>query len=136
MRFARFFVNCIITSPLSVTRVRSRICSSTKSKIMTELVRDTVFGHLLRLITHGKVLAYAEDKDPDLWKKYVHHEMTGRMAHHGHVGEETQEEKETRIDDQDSSQERSSCRAGSGADRNVLGDRIDPEKGRDVSMYA
>ena len=112
--------------------------SSCRPPSMSELIRDTVFGHFLRFVTRGKVLPYAEDKNPGLWREYVHHEMTGRMAHHGHVGEETgdetEEEKETRVEPQDSSQDTSRTRAGKGAGRNALGHTIDAEKGRDVSM--
>jgi MFS transporter, DHA1 family, multidrug resistance protein len=61
---------------------------------MIELIRDTVFGHLLRPTSKGKVLPYEEDRDPSLWKRYIDTEKSGRMAHHGHTGEEVKAEEQ------------------------------------------
>ena len=63
---------------------------------MFELIRDTVFGHLVRFVTRGKALPYPGDKNPDYWKQYVHHEKTARVARHGHtdVSENEDEPKE------------------------------------------
>lgn len=47
---------------------------------MKELIRDTVLGHFLRLITKGKVLPYAEDRDPSLWERYIDKEKSGRVV--------------------------------------------------------
>ena len=102
---------------------------------MSELIRNTVFGHFLRLITRGKVLPYAEDKGPSIWKDYIHHEMTENIAHHGQIGEEAQEDKETRTDPQNSSEDTSRTRAGNNSRTNAVGHMIDLEKGRDASMY-
>jgi len=74
---------------------------------MKELVRDTVFGHFLRLVTKGKVMTFEEERDSSLWKRYVDKEKSGRMAHHGHTGEEEKEnEKETKDTDDSESPER------------------------------
>ena len=74
---------------------------------MKELVRDTVFGHFLRLVTKGKVMTFEEERDPSLWKRYVDKDKSGRMAHHGHTGEEEKEnEKETKDTDDSESPER------------------------------
>lgn len=119
---------------------------------MKELVRDTVFGHALRLATRGKVLQFEEERDPSLWKRYVDKGKSGRMARHGHTGEEEKEEDvdETGNGNSDEQQRAgvaegittsdsrnsSDTRVGSGeAQRNeVSGVRVDPEKGRDVSV--
>jgi DHA1 family multidrug resistance protein-like MFS transporter len=61
---------------------------------MKELFRDTTTGHVLRLITKGRILQYEEDRDPSLWQRYIDKEKSGRMAHHGHTGEEEKEEKD------------------------------------------
>ncbi|PVH87179.1 putative caffeine resistance protein 5 [Cadophora sp. DSE1049] len=58
---------------------------------MKELIRDTVFGHFLRLVTRGKVMTFEEERDPSLWKRYIDTEKSGRMAHHGHTGEAEKE---------------------------------------------
>lgn len=51
--------------------------------MVAELIRDSPFGHIVRLLTRNKVLQYPEERNPDLWKKYVHQEKSGFMAHHG-----------------------------------------------------
>ena len=102
---------------------------------MSELIRDTVFGHLLRYLTCGQLLPYAEDRDPSLWKRYVHDEKTLRMARHGHTGEEEA------VDQTDASQspegisrDSSTTRRESNLHTNALGHPIDPEKGRDTNV--
>jgi hypothetical protein len=50
---------------------------------MKETLRDTVFGQLLRLIFGPNILPYPEELDPTIWRKYVHVEKSGWMAHHG-----------------------------------------------------
>lgn len=59
---------------------------------MTELIRDSTFGHLLRLASGGKILPYKENTDPGLWKRYVNYEKSARMAHHGHTRKEEKDE--------------------------------------------
>jgi DHA1 family multidrug resistance protein-like MFS transporter len=121
---------------------------------MKELIRDTVFGHGLRLITRGRVLQYEEDRDPSLWKRYIDKEKSGKMAHHGTTEDEEKEEEKEKDDESKSSgndEERqptaeqsaaetsrhsSDTRVGSpGVQRNeISGVKVDPEKGRDVSI--
>ena len=102
---------------------------------MTELIRDTVFGHLLRWVTKGKVLPHPEDLDISLWKKYVHEEKTLNMAGHGHTGAQDpvqhtpQERSGSNISD-DTSQTRYEAEHP----RNALGMKVDPEKGKDVNV--
>lgn len=113
---------------------------------MTELIRDTVFGHFLRLVTGGKVLPYEEDRDSSVWQRYVDKEKSARMADHGHTGEEEKEEGQERNNGQlrvdreperdPTSENSSNTRAGSGdVQRNdVSGVIVDPEKGKDVNV--
>ena len=101
---------------------------------MTELIRDTVFGHFLRFVSHGQILPYAEDKDPNLWKRYVHEEKSERMARHGHVGEQAEGEGDTRQADQAASQETSRTRVGKDVQTNALGHEVDEEKGKNVNV--
>ncbi|KAL8950689.1 MAG: hypothetical protein Q9222_003275 [Ikaeria aurantiellina] len=97
---------------------------------MAEFIRDTAFGHIVRIITRGKSLQYAEDKDPSLWRKYMSDEKTMRMAHHGNP------EKETAGDAPlPSSEESSRTRAGDEQPINEpTGQPIDQEKGRDTNV--
>ena len=46
---------------------------------MLELFRDTVIGHLLRWVSHGRLLPHAEDIDPSLWKMYVSSEKSANL---------------------------------------------------------
>lgn len=105
---------------------------------MKELIRDTVFGHLLRILTKGKVLPYAEDRDPTLWKRYVDGSASGRMAHHGHLGEEEKDEiHDTGGDSSTIARRSSETRIGSPEAARInsaSGVRVDPEKGKDVTM--
>lgn len=55
---------------------------------MTELIRDTVFGKCLRLVSRGKILPFEEERDPGLVERYIDKEKSRRMAHHGTVDEE------------------------------------------------
>jgi MFS transporter, DHA1 family, multidrug resistance protein len=48
-----------------------------------DLIRDSAFGHLIRLASRGKYFQYAEEKDSSLWKKYVNEKKSGYLAHHG-----------------------------------------------------
>ena len=108
---------------------------------MAELIRDTAFGHLLRLITKGKVLQYAEEKDPRLWKQYIDRDQTKNMAMFGNP-EGTELEKKTDMDDAPpSSEESSQTRTGDADQREhnrlhstITAQRVDTEKGRDITM--
>ena len=51
--------------------------------MVPDLIRDSTFGHLVRLATGGKAFQYAEERDPELWKKYVNEEKSGYLAHYG-----------------------------------------------------
>ncbi|KAI4245433.1 MAG: hypothetical protein L6R40_002493 [Gallowayella cf. fulva] len=97
---------------------------------MAELIRDSAFGHLVRLVTRGKYLQYAEEKDASLWRNFISGEKTRQMAHHGHPGQSTQEDPPS-----SSSEESSRTRAGEEQPVNEpTGHPIDQEKGRDVNV--
>ncbi|KAI4130313.1 MAG: hypothetical protein LQ347_003435 [Umbilicaria vellea] len=99
---------------------------------MAELMRDTLVGDFIRIFSGHKILPYAEEKDPSLWKRYVDHEKTDRMAHHGHIQEETEEEQDERRN-----RRRSSETTAVGEDQPtnlVTGHVIDKEKGRDINV--
>lgn len=110
---------------------------------MSELIRDTVFGHFVRLITNGRMLQYAEERDPTLWKQYLDREQTMNMALHGNTEGPPSEEKLERDDTRVSSEESSQTQVANGHQREqqehqlsstITGQRIDTEKGRDITM--
>lgn len=38
---------------------------------MSKWVRDTAFGHTVRLFSGNRVFQYPEERDTELWKRYV-----------------------------------------------------------------
>ncbi len=61
---------------------------------MAELFRDTVAGHLLRLVTGRRILQYPEERDPSIWEKYLNVQKSANMALHGSTSRPEQPEKE------------------------------------------
>ncbi|KAK4692446.1 MFS transporter, DHA1 family, multidrug resistance protein, partial [Lecanoromycetidae sp. Uapishka_2] len=124
---------------------------------MSELIRDTVFGHFVRLVSQGKLLQYAEEKDPKLWKQYLNHEQTENMALFGNTDGPAPNEK-GKEDTEKSSEASSRTRAEDREQVNtehpmsqtrtieeerehqmsstITGQRIDTEKGRDITMVS
>lgn len=97
---------------------------------MAELIRDTVFGHFVRWVTKGKYLPYAEERDPKLWKQYIHLEKTGQMASHGRLAPQLSDDQRGT-----KSNETSRTRTSENQATNLVsGHRIDQEKGRDVNI--
>lgn len=119
---------------------------------MSELIRDTAFGHIVHFVSKGKLLQYAEERDPNLWKLYIHRDQTKNIALHGNTDGQVPDEKEKR-DGADSSEASSRTRHGDEESEyrmnrartaeeerqyqmssTVTGQRIDTEKGRDITM--
>ena len=120
---------------------------------MTELIRDTVFGHFLRKVTGNKVLLYEEEKDPSLWKKYVHVEKSANVAKHGQTtppedekdDKQDNEKDDSNSDDNDNQRPHKRSRTGSQSSASTAvqedtpvhelsGTKIDQEKGKDVNI--
>ena len=119
---------------------------------MTELLRDTLFGHVVRFVTKARYFQYAEEKDPSLWKRYLSSEKTEHMAHHGSTGQDVegvnkgaQEAREaipstgsssTRLESFQTpiSEGSSSTHIETLRITNTIGQKIDQEKGRDVCI--
>ena len=118
---------------------------------MSDLFRDTVFGHAVRLLTKGRCFQFAEEKDSSLWKQYLDRNQTKNMALYGHPDDESSEKQEresapvsetqsyanANANGANLSEESSQTRAGEGEQQlssTITGQRIDPEKGRDVTM--
>ena len=119
---------------------------------MSDLIRDTVFGHLVRFITKGRVLQYIEEKDPSIWKQYINRDQTKNMALYGHPHDDTPDEKQERESSPASETQSNVTGDISGAKMSgrssqtnaedgehqlssaITGLKIDPEKGRDTTM--
>lgn len=103
---------------------------------MKELLRDSIFGHCLRLITRGKVFQYPEEVDPSIWKKYVHAEKSANIAKHGQTAAPVPSSQ----GNLGQNRQQSACQSGHSSatevdhDALVSGEpsrHVDPEKGRD-----
>jgi hypothetical protein len=101
---------------------------------VADLIRDSPFGHCVRLVTRNKCFQYPEEKDPSLWKKYVNQEKSGYVAHHGNTQppEEAEEELQHARGVRDREDSETSSHTHVGEDYNhASGVRVDPEKGKD-----
>jgi DHA1 family multidrug resistance protein-like MFS transporter len=105
---------------------------------MADLIRDSAFGHCIRLLTKRKYLQYPEEKDPQIWKKYISHEKSGYAAYHGQTsapddaGEIEGLTQAHGVRSREAS-ETSSRTVGEGINE-ASGVRVDPEKGRDIHV--
>ena len=93
---------------------------------MIELVRDTIFGHLLRWVSQRKFLPYPEEKDPSIRQQYIHHERPARVASHGHTGER---EKDGQVSGK-SSEGSSRTHVADELQASALGQQKDTEEGK------
>jgi len=50
---------------------------------MKELIRDTPFGQLVRLVTKNRFFKFTEEEDPSTWTRYIDEKKSGNLAHHG-----------------------------------------------------
>ncbi|KAH9892942.1 MFS transporter [Xylariomycetidae sp. FL2044] len=102
---------------------------------MKELVRDTIFSHVLRLLTGGRVFKYPEEVDPSIWKKYVDAEKSANIARYGQttaVPEGGDGEEDVVNDDGRESGSTLATRVDTDVLRNGIPNRtVDPEKGKD-----
>ena len=124
---------------------------------MTELIRDTPFGHLVRFVTRNKYLQFAEEKDPSVWTRYIDEKKSGHLAHHGDTsapedgtdmsglgGVRTREDQfaleppANHHAFRTSSSSSSRTRVGdeSGDVNHASGIRVDPEKGKDIHLVS
>lgn len=101
--------------------------------MVADLIRDSPFGHTVRLLTRNKYFRYPEEEDPNLWKKYVNQEKSGYVAHHGNTSPPEEESEELRqargVREREDSE---SSQTEVGDDYNYAsGVRVDQEKGKD-----
>lgn len=112
---------------------------------MTELIRDTAFGHIVRFVSRGKLLQYAEERDPSIYTRYLDEKKSGYLAHHGDTNPpEDDEEPElaalggARTREEKEEKRRSSSRSSRtevGDDVNhASGVKVDPEKGKNIDV--
>ncbi|KAH7080483.1 major facilitator superfamily domain-containing protein [Paraphoma chrysanthemicola] len=104
--------------------------------MVSDLIRDSPFGHIVRLVSRGKYFQYPEELDHTLWKKYVSEEKSGYMAHHGTAQPPEEESQELNqavgMREREGRDSETSSHTHVEEGRNVAsGVRVDPEKGKD-----
>ncbi|QDS74474.1 hypothetical protein FKW77_006707 [Venturia effusa] len=113
-----------------------------------DLIRDTAVGQILRVITKRKVLQYPEEKDPEIWKKWVSEEKSGNAARFGaleppeeeEADEKSEYEKENPEDRKgrqrsaDSAATSPTSVADDATVNETSGVKVDPEKGMDKTV--
>ncbi|KAF1964922.1 benomyl/methotrexate resistance protein [Bimuria novae-zelandiae CBS 107.79] len=114
---------------------------------LLHLVRDTAFGQIVRVLTRNRVFQYPEEQDPEFWKKYIHEEKSGWIAHHG-ITEPPEEEfvalenargirsRDEQANNHDEPREstQTDTTYTDGTYNEASGVRIDPEKGKDKNI--
>ena len=109
--------------------------------MLADLIRDSAFGHCVRLITGKKYLQYPEEKDPEYWKRYVNQEKSGYAAYHGSTQPpenaggvpELAHARSIRSRQGSDASDKSKSTLGDGVNE-PSGIRVDPEKGRDYHV--
>lgn len=113
--------------PSQIFTKESSLSRSKYFTMVADLIRDSPFGHIVRLVTRNKVFQYPEERDPKVWKKYVNGEKSGHMARHGATQPPQDEENETTHERDGNLSDASSQTQVNEAS----GMRVDPEKGKD-----
>ena len=125
---------------------------------MTELIRDTAFGHLIRFVSRGKYLKFQEEEDISVWTRYIDEKKSGHLAHHGNteppedgaemegIGGVRTREKENELqapldkrrlsDDKSIDSSRTRASDEEAAVNHASGMKVDPEKGKDVYLVS
>lgn len=89
------------------------------------------------------MLLYAEEKDPEIWRRYVHKGKSANMATHGQLEVPEKDDKDEEKNEQDIDRARAPSPAGSSASSSTIKDDsaqvneasgrpIDSEKGQDA----
>jgi DHA1 family multidrug resistance protein-like MFS transporter len=127
-----------------------------KENMWYECVRDSSFGHIVRLITKQRMFKFLDERNPEIWKTLVDEEKSGYMAHHGTTdphgedsdledaqgigGVRTREdrwslESKPPMGERENSSSSQDTRVENGARINhASGVKVDPEKGKDVHL--
>lgn len=116
---------------------------------MSDLIRDAPFGQIIRLVTRGRFLKYPEEKDPEIWTKYIDAKKSANLAHHGGTENAEDGPEPEKMADFDGNNLRNSTEPAQprrSSDRTsqtrvgevnaASGVRIDGEKGKDLDLVS
>jgi MFS transporter, DHA1 family, multidrug resistance protein len=67
--------------------------------MVADLIRDTTFGQIIRLVTKNRWPQYPEEKDPESWKKLVNDDKLRNFAHHETTECPVSDDDQTELDD-------------------------------------
>lgn len=109
---------------------------------MSDILRDSFVGQLLRLVTKNRILQYPDEKDPSVYDRYINVEKSARLARTGSTvlspeeTEKKQQEVPQPVTQRRASQDSEKRRLGegnalgrSGSDSGLSSDtQVDPEK--------
>jgi len=146
--------NTYIELPLQLSVISVSIVSFDLSPLsltsMAELIRDSTFGQIVRLVSRGKIFQYPEERNPELVREFINEKKSGHLAHHGDSeppedgqsveglgGVRTREGHDVQAPRQD--------REGSGSSGTLTGEQdvtynqasgvpVDSEKGKDIHL--
>ena len=63
-----------------------------------ELIRDTAFGQLVRLVTRNKVFQFPEERDPAFGDKYINLHKSRSMVEHGTTNQPVEQQTQQKPD--------------------------------------
>lgn len=103
---------------------------------MIDLIRDSPFGQVIRLVSKQKFLRYPEEDDPSLLDKYINAEKSLQIARTGSTKPAPPHRKEALHDGGQTTPESSDSQADDNLQltTTVSGAPVDPEKGRNVDV--
>ncbi|KAF2225327.1 major facilitator superfamily domain-containing protein [Elsinoe ampelina] len=119
--------------------------------MVADLIRDSFFGHAVRLATGQKAFTYPEERDPAIAGRYYHYEKSTNMARYGQISppEDTPKKDIEKSDSTSPTPRPSNAQLYGREDRgsvsssateaipqvsNIAGTPVDSEKGRDVTV--
>lgn len=108
--------------------------------MVADLIRDSAFGHIVRLVSRGKVFTYDEEKDINLWKQFLNEKKSGHAAYHGRTEapegniEELNQAQGLNARERGNDSETSSRTQVAEGFNEASGVRVDTEKGKDVHV--
>lgn len=112
--------------------------------MVADIIRDSVFGHAVRLATGNKYFQYPEERDPEYWKRYINDEKSAELATLGKTRTQLareQAEKGSEDTPKAEKEEENDLTAAPNDSSSTLTEdnnnqikRVDPEKGVDTAI--
>ena len=106
---------------------------------MSDLLRDSTFGQLTRLVTGGRVFKYPEENDESFYQKYINSAKSANLARTGTASDPPKKDEKDEKKSNSGEPNTSSTTSDTEVDKDLpvnepSGVKIDPEKGRDIHL--